>query len=206
MRLHGDRREGLWPILAGEGEHGTVRWAARCEARRAKRDDGELKPGSTTRRRKEKGLASHRDTSPQSLPAPKREQAYWFRLGSRCTRRSADRDRTAHSVAATSRHHLTTHTPGLTEQRKTPHAAAACGALTDLVGSRPPGPGALASYSRVGAWTTVPSLDSGRACTVVKYLRDYRCSALHRGVIRIEVSDRANTSQRPGGDPHAPVE
>ena len=33
-------------------------------------------------------------------------------------------------------------TPGLTKQRKTPHAAATCGVLTGLVGSRPPGPGA----------------------------------------------------------------
>src|SRR5215208_1667361 len=33
-------------------------------------------------------------------------------------------------------------TPGLTEQRETPHAAATCGVLTGLAGSRPPGPGA----------------------------------------------------------------
>src|SRR5829696_1927962 len=35
-------------------------------------------------------------------------------------------------------------TPGLTELRKTPHAAATCGVLTGLAGSRPPGPGAAA--------------------------------------------------------------
>jgi hypothetical protein len=33
-------------------------------------------------------------------------------------------------------------TPGLTEQRKTPHAAATFGVLTELAGLRPPGPGA----------------------------------------------------------------
>jgi len=37
---------------------------------------------------------------------------------------------------------LTPDTPGLTEQRKTPHAAATFGVLTELAGSRPPGPGA----------------------------------------------------------------
>src|SRR5205823_705947 len=33
-------------------------------------------------------------------------------------------------------------TPGLTEQRMTPHAAATFGVLTELTGLRPPGPGA----------------------------------------------------------------
>src|SRR5215207_9021195 len=37
---------------------------------------------------------------------------------------------------------LTANTPGLTKRRKTPHAAATFGVLTELVGSRPSGPGA----------------------------------------------------------------
>src|SRR5213075_2129241 len=37
-------------------------------------------------------------------------------------------------------------TPGLTEQRKTPHAAATFGVLTELAGLRPPGPGAPQIY------------------------------------------------------------
>src|SRR6476620_6618956 len=37
-------------------------------------------------------------------------------------------------------------TPGLTKRRKTPHAAATFGVLTELAGLRPPGPGAPQIY------------------------------------------------------------
>jgi len=42
-------------------------------------------------------------------------------------------------------------TPGLTKQRKTPRTAATFGVLTELAGSRPPGPGAPGNLCRFTA-------------------------------------------------------
>ena len=123
VRLDGHGREVPRTILAGEGDgHERRRRGRSAEARRARR------PGQ--RPRSARARPSHDGRGP----------------GSQCLARHA-RSQDANRAGAPKPEHVRpSHhprdTPGLTEQRETPHAAATCGVLTGLAGSRPPGPGA----------------------------------------------------------------
>src|SRR5215208_5904148 len=82
-------------------------------------------------------------------------------------------------------------TPGLTEQRETPHAAATCGVLTGLAGSRPPGPGANVRYS-----VRAPD-SSADAQLLLQRAHEHLARAPHRRVAHVEVRDDTEPRRRP---------
>ena len=90
-------------------------------------------------------------------------------------------------------HQSPRNTPGLTKRRKTPHAAATFGVLTELAGSRPPGPGAprkLAGRSSAIQPRSSSSRIVPAACVDVR-LGD------------IQMRDESNARRRPHADEHA---